>query len=65
VSARPHDQSVEIAVEDNGPGVAADVRNKLFEPFVTTKEVGKGATSTPASTCQAPCGWSRISRRFT
>ncbi|HEX7671295.1 MAG TPA: ATP-binding protein, partial [Polyangiaceae bacterium] len=33
---------VRIAVEDDGPGVAADVRGTLFEPFVTTKEVGKG-----------------------
>jgi signal transduction histidine kinase len=33
---------VEIAIEDNGPGIAPSVRGKLFEPFVTTKEVGKG-----------------------
>jgi two-component system NtrC family sensor kinase len=31
-----------IAVEDNGPGVSDRVRPNLFEPFVTTKEVGKG-----------------------
>ncbi len=34
--------SVRIEVEDNGPGVAAEVAARLFEPFVTTKEVGKG-----------------------
>jgi signal transduction histidine kinase len=33
---------VRIEVEDDGPGVAAAVREKLFEPFVTTKEVGEG-----------------------
>lgn len=33
---------VRLTVEDDGPGVAADVREKLFEPFVTTKDVGKG-----------------------
>lgn len=33
---------VEIVVEDNGPGIAEDVRERLFEPFVTTKDVGKG-----------------------
>ena len=33
---------VRIEVEDNGPGVAKDVEGHLFEPFVTTKEVGKG-----------------------
>jgi two-component system NtrC family sensor kinase len=35
-------RGVRIAVEDNGPGVAPPVREHLFEPFVTTKEVGKG-----------------------
>jgi signal transduction histidine kinase len=33
---------VRIEVEDDGPGVAAAVREKLFEPFVTTKDVGEG-----------------------
>lgn len=34
--------SVRIEVEDTGPGVAPEVAARLFEPFVTTKEVGKG-----------------------
>jgi C4-dicarboxylate-specific signal transduction histidine kinase len=34
--------SVQIAVQDNGPGVSADVAARLFEPFVTSKPVGKG-----------------------
>ncbi len=33
---------VRLSVEDDGPGVASDVRERLFEPFVTTKEIGKG-----------------------
>ena len=33
---------VEIAVEDNGPGVPPDVAEHIFEPFFTTKEAGKG-----------------------
>jgi signal transduction histidine kinase len=33
---------VRIEVEDDGPGVAASVRDRLFEPFVTTNEVGEG-----------------------
>ncbi|HWP07109.1 MAG TPA: ATP-binding protein [Polyangiaceae bacterium] len=31
-----------LVVSDDGPGVAPEVRERLFEPFVTTKEVGKG-----------------------
>ena len=31
-----------IEVEDDGPGVAPAVRDRLFEPFVTTKDVGEG-----------------------
>lgn len=42
VAARATPDGVELAVEDNGPGVAPAVRDRLFEPFVTTKEVGKG-----------------------
>lgn len=34
--------NVEIAVHDTGPGIAAEVRNHLFEPYVTTKEFGTG-----------------------
>lgn len=33
---------VEVSVADTGRGLAADVRAKLFEPFVTTKESGMG-----------------------
>jgi signal transduction histidine kinase len=40
--AMPHGDKVRLEVEDNGPGVAPEVRDTLFEPFVTTKEVGKG-----------------------
>lgn len=42
VSARALADSVELSVQDDGPGVAEAVRERLFEPFVTTKEVGKG-----------------------
>ena len=36
-----HD-SVEIAVADTGPGLAPEVADRLFQPFVTTKPAGLG-----------------------
>jgi signal transduction histidine kinase len=42
VRARTAGDTVRIEVEDDGPGVAAPVRSRLFEPFVTTKDVGEG-----------------------
>lgn len=33
---------VRIEVEDDGPGISVDVRDQVFEPFVTTKSVGEG-----------------------
>ena len=34
---------VELAVEDNGPGVPADLKDRVFAPYFTTKQ-GKGGT---------------------
>jgi signal transduction histidine kinase len=42
ISAKRVEDSVQIAVQDNGPGIPADVAAHLFEPFVTSKPVGKG-----------------------
>jgi C4-dicarboxylate-specific signal transduction histidine kinase len=31
-----------LKIKDSGPGIPAAVREKLFQPFFTTKEIGKG-----------------------
>jgi two-component system C4-dicarboxylate transport sensor histidine kinase DctB len=36
------DQSVEVSVRDNGPGIAAEDLNQIFDPFFTTKQIGQG-----------------------
>jgi two-component system sensor histidine kinase HydH len=35
-------QAVCIQVEDNGPGIAADLQDRIFEPFYTTRQQGTG-----------------------
>lgn len=42
ISARVAENGVSIAIEDNGGGIAPSVRGRVFEPFITTKDVGKG-----------------------
>ncbi len=42
VRARADGDEVHIDVEDDGPGVPSDLRDRVFDPFVTTKEVGAG-----------------------
>lgn len=36
------DEFVEIAVLDSGMGVHLDIREKIMDPFFTTKDIGKG-----------------------
>jgi signal transduction histidine kinase len=42
VITRCADDAVEIRVRDNGTGIPADIRDKLFQPFFTTKPTGEG-----------------------
>jgi signal transduction histidine kinase len=36
------DNWIEISISDNGPGIAADLREKIFVPNFTTKNTGAG-----------------------
>jgi two-component system sensor kinase FixL len=36
------DRALRVAVSDQGPGIPADVRDKIFTPFFTTKRRGTG-----------------------
>jgi two-component system, NtrC family, C4-dicarboxylate transport sensor histidine kinase DctB len=42
IAVRAADDTVHIAIGDNGPGIPADLVDRIFDPFVTTKPVGKG-----------------------
>ena len=42
VTTRNADEAVEIRVRDNGTGIPVDIRDKLFQPFFTTKPTGEG-----------------------
>ena len=42
VTTRDLGDAVEIAVRDNGIGIPAEIRDKLFQPFFTTKPTGEG-----------------------
>jgi signal transduction histidine kinase len=42
IGAERGQHGVRVSVEDNGGGIAAGIRDRLFEPFATTKDVGKG-----------------------
>ena len=42
ITASCDNRRVIVRIVDNGPGIAQEIRAHLFEPFYTTKPVGKG-----------------------
>ncbi len=42
VSTQSLNDKVEIQVADNGPGIPDEIKNKIFQPFFTTKSAGQG-----------------------
>jgi len=42
VSTKRERDKVIISVRDNGPGIPAEIRDKIFQPFFTTKPTGQG-----------------------
>jgi len=37
------EDTVDIMIKDNGPGIPREILSKIFDPFFTTKDVGKGS----------------------
>ncbi len=42
VSTRTTATGVEVRIRDNGPGIPEAIRDKIFQPFFTTKPTGEG-----------------------
>lgn len=42
VSSKAFDDKIEFSVSDNGPGIPDELKEKIFQPFFTTKPTGQG-----------------------
>lgn len=43
IVAEPHDGEMLVTIKDTGPGIAPDVRDRLFQKFATGKQKGRGS----------------------
>ena len=55
IRAERSGERIVVSVRDNGPGVADDVRDRIFDPFYTTADVGEGM-GMGLSVCQTIVG---------
>jgi signal transduction histidine kinase len=42
VSTKKTESDIQISVSDNGPGIPESIKDKIFQPFFTTKPTGQG-----------------------
>ena len=42
ISTRRDGECVQVCITDDGPGVPDDIQSRIFDPFYTTKDIGKG-----------------------
>jgi signal transduction histidine kinase len=43
ITSKYDDRFVKIYIKDDGPGIPDDIKQNIFAPFFTTKEMGKGS----------------------
>lgn len=61
VRERNNVDGVEVRISDNGPGIPSDLREQIFNPFVTTKKSGVGlGLSIVSKIVDGHHGWVRI-----